>query len=643
MFRLTPINLHPRHRRTLTLILGAAVVFAPFAAVRSAPTARGISNLGLLSVGGTVTASSTSTLTPDQAFDGKFYALSKASPYENGWTARGGVGSWIERRWPGPIILSGITLTRRSNRTIGLCNKAKDVDVSLGGGPVQAIRLADTNAPQHFALTSNSVRLVRVTVRSTEGTNCTNGAVGFAEIEIYGVPRNWTPNITPAPALAPPAADVPANALTFVYDTSIPADAQAYLAGLFDAVLPVLTEVLGPPLASQTLTVRLNPFYGSFTYAAALSTLTISRLPNSALPPSDPANWDFDANVVHELAHAYQYGYGSTAPAWFREGFAQASTDLVKQVLAERGTPMLQNTTIDEGEALRTYDAMAAMGPEVLSSLWYDNGRFIPYTNAEGLWWLLLLSQSSPRVNGSFAELDFLKRVEATLYAQHPGDGDAERRAFLASLSPNPIDGLPAAQWLSRQPVVYDASYVPAFGFYPSDCICPDANAASAQHLIVSFRYFGTPMNGVPVNIVLRDAVGTVLVDETKTYTDYGFGFFYYTFPILIDLLPPGRYDVTAEATLNGVVLRATQSLARGSYVRMSADGLGIARRLADPANPLALTSSVGAYTAIGAENGKLENLAGLPPQELSLTVNGRGARDTVFLPAPYARFVNLP
>lgn len=636
-------NFSHRLRRGLALGLAVIMILWPLTPSWSAPaTSPTVTNLGLLATGGTATASSYTTLLPNQAFDGVFFAETKSSSYENGWVARGGVGSWLERQWPGRVEVTGLSITRRSNRTISLCDKAKDVSVDLGGGQRKLITLADTNAPQYFPMAINSTRSVRLTIQSVEGTGCLGGAVGFSEVDIYGLAKNWTPAIAAVAPTFVPTAVVPANELQFIYDANIPADSQAYLSTLTSALLPVMTEMLGPPLTSQTLLIRLDRSYGSFTYAAGLSTVTISRLPNASLPPTDLSNWDFNSNLTHELAHAYQSVYGFNAPAWFREGFAQASTELVKQVLNERGTPMLQNNTIDEGQAVRTYDSLAAMGPEVMEAAWNGNSRIIPYTNASGFWWLLILSQSSPRPHGTFAELDWLRRVETGLYQFAPDNSYAGRRNFIASLSPNTVDGLPVGQWLMRQPIVQSAAYQNALGFYPGECFCAQNVTVEAQHLIIFSRGSFSSVANMPVRVTLRDAIGSVLSDETVTYIDYGFGYFFYTFPILIDRLPAGRYDITVEATVNSVPLRATQSIARGTYSLQGTSGLSVTQRLATPLNPLTVTSPVGSYTPSSTTTGRLENLSVLP-QDLTLTINGRPSPERIFWPAPYTRYINLP
>ncbi len=624
-------------------MLVALTLFWPLAPSWSAPAASpAVTNLGLLATGGTASASSSLTLGPDQAFDGVFFAETKASTYENGWVARSGAGAWLERRWPGQVEVTGLTMTRRSNRTIGLCDKAREVSVDLGGGQPKLVTLADTNAPQYFPLAINSTRSVRLTVQSVEGTGCTGGNVGLAEVEIYGLPKNWTPTtVTTAPAVIPTAV-IPANQLQFTYDANIPADSQAYLTTLTNKLRPVMTEVLGPPLTGQTLLIRLDPSYGSFTYAAGLSTLTISRLPNASWPPTDPANWDFNSNLTHELAHAYQSGYGFGAPAWFREGFAQSATELIKQVFNERNTPMLQNATIDEGQAIRTYDSLAAMGPEMMEAAWNGNSRIIPYTNASGFWWLLILSQSSPRLNGTYAELDWLRRVETGLYQFAPDNSYAARRNFLASVSPNLIDGQPVSQWLMRQSIVQSAAYRSALGFYPGDCFCSQNATAEAQHLIIFSRGSFNSVSNMPVRVALRDATGTVVSDQTVTYIDYGFGYFYYTFPILIDRLPTGRYDITVEATVDGAPLRATQSIVRGGYSLDAASGLSVTQRLASALSPLSVSSPLGIYQADSFTGGRLTNLP-LTPLDLELTVNNRPVTEKIFWPAPYTRYINLP
>lgn len=438
-----------------------------------------------------------------------------------------------------------------------------------------------------------------------------------------------------------PASTLPPK-IRFTYDASIPDSARPY----FDKVLPpiasTLEDLLGPPIDAQTLTVVLDLRVGAFSYDGSGGRLTVSRLPQSDVPPTDPLNRDFNDNLAHELVHAHQSRFAYFSPRWFVEGFAQAAADLAKNVLREKGNDILQSSTVDEAAALRTYDSIARMGPEVLTSLYGRPGRFISYLNAEGLWWLLLLSQSSPQDSLVYGKLDFFHRVMDAVRRGEPASTDSEWYALIAGISRVPIDGMPVADWLPRQAAARTAPASTILGVYPADCLCPGASAAQAQKAIILFQSGGTSRNGDSVRVTLRSEDGSLISSETRAFRDYAYGFYHYTFPVLVDRLPFGRYDITVEGRDGADTLRASNSMVVGSRSMDAAQGLAVFEVRPDPKDSLVVRPSVGRYVRRSRDSGIVEDLAMWPPREIRLKYGQR--RDwSVLLPAPYTRFVGLP
>jgi hypothetical protein len=442
------------------------------------------------------------------------------------------------------------------------------------------------------------------------------------------------------------ASDCSASTLTprlhFKYDASVPDSARPYLDAVLASITSTLQDVLGPPIDDQTLTVVLDPLVGAFSYQGDVGFLTITRLPNSSAPPTDPLNRDFNDNLAHELVHAHQSHSAYTAPRWFVEGFAQASADLVKNVLRERGNDILQSSTVDEAEAIRTYDSISRMGPEVLTSLYGHPGRFISYLNAEGLWWLLLLSQSSPQPTLVYGKLDFFHRVMDAVKRAGSASTDSAWYALIAGISSRPIDGTPAARWLARQAAARSVPASTLLGVYPADCLCPDASAAQAQKAIILFQSGGSPRNGDSVRVTLQSESGALISRETRPYRDYGFGFYHYTFPVLVDRLPPGRYDIWVEARVNGDTLRAGNNIVVGLRSMDAAQGLGIFRAAGNDRDSLTVRASIGLYVRKSRDAGILMDLGPWPPRDIKLSYAKQGGERSVFLPAPYTRFVDL-
>jgi hypothetical protein len=197
--------------------------------------------------------------------------------------------------------------------------------------------------------------------------------------------------------------------------------------------------------------------------------------------------------------------------------------------------------------------------------------------------------------------------------------------------------------WLARQAVVWTEIRGPGLGVYPAECICPGANAAESQNLVIVCDGPGVARTGQDFVVTLTNAREDTLSYEHKLLRDYGFGQFRYTFPLQIASLPPGRYDVSVESSVAGHRLRATNVMARGAATRIAEEGLGLVWTSRGDDAPRGVEGDGCSLRALSPNTGLITGLSPRTPRELRVINGDAGMRFDIFAPAPYTRFVEIP
>ncbi len=299
---------------------------------------------------------------------------------------------------------------------------------------------------------------IPVTADSADQFLCGGVVVGFTE---EGEPIPQRLKMAEVPATITPGG----GTLTFSVDESVdPAYAQ-YILDLFHTVYPVAVQLYGPPVRSLHVVVHFDDSTpGWFWYSSGR--IIISSYPRITLPytgttwalPNNDPRWD--AVVTHELLHAFHDGISLSA-SWNEEGMTEAGAELVGEYLWDERVRDILGRTPQYN--LLMYDTWSQMGADVLSGTPYAYYKAVPdlfYRSVPAVFWMLLSGETEAAA-GSWADYTFLADLNRELYtyaATHSAViPDSVFYETIASLSPHPVDGLPAATWVQSQPVVSTA------------------------------------------------------------------------------------------------------------------------------------------------------------------------------------------
>lgn len=263
-----------------------------------------------------------------------------------------------------------------------------------------------------------------------------------------------------APTSSAPAAKAstnswtdPANALTWVFEPSVPPADQQLIVDLLTAVEPTLRTLIGPPTRSQAVRVEFGTIPPQFAaaYYPSANRIRLGWVPSQG---GDPAA--FKENFVHEVVHAYQDAALDVPSAWADwviEGIAVAATGLVRLVHPDEldaASPWRPRVVTSR------YDSLAFIGPDRLSGTRRFANAFSlidAYVAAGGFWLLLTGAQETGPV-GDILQYDFLSRFLAIHYgAQRPLDSASAQLSLQQALL-GTIDGEPAFDWATRQPIL---------------------------------------------------------------------------------------------------------------------------------------------------------------------------------------------
>ena len=225
----------------------------------------------------------------------------------------------------------------------------------------------------------------------------------------------------------------------------------ATMAGFTDRMLPILTDRYGPPATSATITIVRD--------------LRYSRS-NVFIPSTDEIRMDDTISpqlLTHELVHAYRNDFLLTSDAtWnyeptlsgFEESFAQSVSyeAMNAYVIAHPTDPLVPANGLWGSSMEWNYDVQNA--PELRGTdFWSDGGGTGIYWNRYevGAAAIRKIGIESPGFPRAF-NAEYYRRINAAPATVRP------TRALLvdiiATLVPS-IEGLPAAEWIDRQHVLW--------------------------------------------------------------------------------------------------------------------------------------------------------------------------------------------
>lgn len=171
--------------------------------------------------GTNVAGKATATASSENAWDGQTAAKAidgivsgyPADPTAEWSTSGGGVGSWLQLTWPGPVQLNAVSLFDRPN----LGDQVTAATLTFSDGSTVAVPALDNDgAGTTIGFPARTTTTLRITVTGVGGAT---GNVGLSEVQTWGS----GPVIAPPPA--PTGADV-ATSATATASSENPADGQ---------------------------------------------------------------------------------------------------------------------------------------------------------------------------------------------------------------------------------------------------------------------------------------------------------------------------------------------------------------------------------------------------------------------------------
>ena len=235
-----------------------------------------------------------------------------------------------------------------------------------------------------------------------------------------------------------------------------PAVSRPIIDKLVWQAVPIMDRIFGPPADAIVLTVDTGC---GWNYDGVTQTLC------AGAPPTDPDETEGFANIFyHELAHAYTVsarwndGQRST-PNWFLEGVADAVDELTILYLNQIGATAYRN--INDLINLGLY---SLGGPEIVGGSWgraFKQTRIGSALNTYAAYelFLMLATTQSSATSGVWMNYTALADLKAELYwLSNIRQGAPTYGDFLRAVERTcryPIDGLPAVEWVKRQPVTH--------------------------------------------------------------------------------------------------------------------------------------------------------------------------------------------
>jgi hypothetical protein len=443
--------------------------------------------------------------------------------------------------------------------------------------------------------------------------------------------------------------------ITLRCDSSIPAADCAYIQALFQVVYPELIRFYGRPQNTITVTVADRDF--CCWYNRQSKTIELNTPLNI---PSGQTNPYFDATFTHELAHAFHDTIQLAEPrpeggfrgGWIEEGMAEAATQLVAQSL--RGRRPLHFRLWDY---LKHYDVYAQLGAELLM-LWCPlcvHPSLPTYESSAGLFLLLTYALSSS------GQLDFLARLNHQLYQEAAQGGlvFSEARfleAVRAAAAGRRIEGLDPGEWIRRQPIAGDGPFVrgPHLGLRPSDP--EDLKSLEVFAFIREARWGYEPIDwgigNLDVTIKILSADGRAVLEKTVRTSNEPYEVFpgsglmstwgnatLVLSPAERQALPPGAYQIIAEATYQGQRLTA-RSYAVRTGLQLGPEGTRylVGATLNAQGLPLRAGVTLSAGQLVMQQNGAF--IVEVPEGVAEVTLSSGSARRIVLKPGAYARVV---
>jgi hypothetical protein len=239
-----------------------------------------------------------------------------------------------------------------------------------------------------------------------------------------------------------------------------------YTCDVLDAILPTMVELVGDPIALDTLTVELNDLVLQH-YSCGSNSVTMH-----SMDPDDDTGVDsgWDNLFIHELTHAFQGDLlcEGDVPKWLTEGMAEAARFFVGEAASEASGRVVRRRRFDRRMAV--YDMYNGAGEQVLGGRGGIAYRFnfdILYQNAAGSVIVPALAQL-----GAGQETPHpLSRLTAELRAEKVLGSpyhifEAIDRAWSA-----PVDGvMPPSRWVRSRavtcPSVRDGEFVTLLPYY---------------------------------------------------------------------------------------------------------------------------------------------------------------------------------
>lgn len=380
--------------------------------------------------------------------------------------------------------------------------------------------------------------------------------------------------------------------LTFSVDESVdPAYAQ-YILDLLHTVYPVAVQLYGPPVRSRHVVVHFDDSTpGWFWYSSGR--IVISSYPRITLPytgttwtqPNNDPRWD--AVVTHEMLHAFHDGISLSA-SWNEEGMTEAGAELVGEYLWDQRVRDILGRTPQCN--LLMYDTWSQLGTDVLGGTPYAYYKAVPdlfYRAVPAVFWVLLSGEAEAAA-GSWADYTFLADLNQALYeyaATHSAlIPDIVFYDQIASLSPHPVDGLPAATWVQSQPVVSTAGPEGAFlAVYPVQVVTGrhehDTYAPMNPTMLCTFAFTRTgkgwstretPILDQIVQLAVYSTTGLIMWERNVELARLA------CVGMNTTAWPPGAYKVTATLDLESGPIRAENYFYVGPDITLAGQGLGL-------------------------------------------------------------------
>jgi hypothetical protein len=316
----------------------------------------------------------------------------------------------------------------------------------------------------------------------------------------------------------------------------------AYTCDVLDAILPTMVDLVGDPIALDTLTVELDNGVIQH-YSCGDNSVTMHSIDPDNVTGID-TGWD---NLfIHELTHAFQGDLlcEGDVPSWLTEGMAEAARYFVGEVASEASGRVVRHRRFDRRMAV--YDMYNSAGEQVLGGrggiAWRFNFDNL-YQNAAGSVIVPALAQLGVGLDAPHPLARLTAEIRAEKLRGPPYHiFEAVDRAWSA-----PVDGLaPPSRWLRSRavacPSVRDGEFVTLLPYYRYNNVNPPwVRIIQFARTGSSFDYY-VP-SGVIRFVGVFDAIAQRVLENTApTVPDLDEGAY------LIDLAVADQSGGTLEA-----------------------------------------------------------------------------------------------